>query len=342
MPVRISQVAARANRLIGPYRAMRRSRSSKLLARFPRSLNSHRIHLNTHLVIVTGSALGTTRVMIADSTVVATISAPPTKASTASTFPTASVPPLAGLVLAATGRRQDPGRLPGPLPRHPDPVPANAGQAHQPVQQPPPPLRTVRVGLAAGRDAGLGQHRPNPGSELGGPEIPQSPPRGPRRHPRPRVHPGIIPPTRLGRRPGLPTMFPSQAPSLGNLEASPSLVYGARLLSGFGVHPPSCVRIALPPLCAASSTDRAPDYGSGGWGFESLAARTNLQVRPHVAGLGCPYGWGPVNDLPDSRPGRVALPPRCVHLDHRLGETGTPTCDGSRPAVRGQGLMSSG
>src|SRR4029453_788157 len=113
-------------------------------------------------------------------------------------------------------------------------------------------------------------------------EIPQSPPRGPRRHPRPRVHPGIIPPTRLGRRPGLPTMFPSQAPSLGNLEASPSLVYGARLLSGFGVLPPSCVRIALPPLCAATSTDRAPDYGSGGWGFESLAARS----MPQAVGLG--------------------------------------------------------
>ena len=74
-------------------------------------------------------------------------------------------------------------------------------------------------------------------------------------------------------------MFPAQAASLGNQEASPSLVYGARLLSGFGVHPPSCVRIALPPLCAASSTDRAPDYGSGGWGFESLAARQTPQVR---------------------------------------------------------------
>src|SRR4029453_11511787 len=148
-----------------------------------------------------------------DSTVVATISAPPTKASTARTFPTASVPPLAGLVLAATGRRQDPGRPPGPRPRNPDPVPAAPDQAHQPVQQPPPPLRTVRVGLAAGRDAGLGQHRSNPGSKLGGPEIPQSPPRRPRRHPRPRVHPGIIPPTRLGRRPGLPTMSPPRHPA---------------------------------------------------------------------------------------------------------------------------------
>jgi hypothetical protein len=52
--------------------------------------------LNTHLVIITGSALGTTRVMIADSTVVATSSAPTTKASTASTVvTTASLPPLA-------------------------------------------------------------------------------------------------------------------------------------------------------------------------------------------------------------------------------------------------------
>src|SRR5215218_8393130 len=306
MPVRISQVAARANRLIGPYRAMRRSRSSKLLARFPRSLNSHRIHLNTHLVIVTGSALGTTRVMIADSTVVATISAPPTKASTASTFPTASVPPLAGLVLAATGRRQDPGRLPGPLPRLPDPVPANAGQAHQPVQQPPPPLRTVRVGVAAGRDAGLGQHRPNLGSELGGPEIPQSPPRRPRRQaPRRLVHPGIIPPARLGGRPGLPTMFPSQAASLGNQEASPSLVYGARLLSGFGVHPPSCVRIALPPLCAASSTDRAPDYGSGGWGFESLAARQTCRPEPISVLDLLALLWEPGQRSPDPHPRRA-------------------------------------
>ena len=88
-------------------------------------------------------------------------------------------------------------------------------------------------------------------------------------------------------------MFPAQAASLGNQEASPSLVYGARLLSGFGVHPPSCVRIALPPLCAASSTDRAPDYGSGGWGFESLAARTKAQVN----GLGCLFCLPPDHPL---------------------------------------------
>jgi hypothetical protein len=75
---------------------MSRSRASKLLARPPRSLNSARMPMNTHLVIITGSALGTTRVMIADSTVVATISAPTTKASTASTVvSTVSLPPLA-------------------------------------------------------------------------------------------------------------------------------------------------------------------------------------------------------------------------------------------------------
>jgi hypothetical protein len=51
---------------------------------------------NTHLVIATGSALGTTRVMIADSTVVATSSAPAAKTSTESTvFPTVRPPPFA-------------------------------------------------------------------------------------------------------------------------------------------------------------------------------------------------------------------------------------------------------
>src|SRR5829696_8709049 len=221
--------------------------------------------------------------MIADSTVLTTISAPTPKASTASTVVrTAAFLPSPALDAVTPGRRQGAGRIPGPLPRHPHSVPADSRHAHQPVQQPPPPLRPPRVGLAAGGDAGLGQHRPNAGSQLRGPEIPQPPPRHPRRHAlRPLVHRRIIPSTtRLGRRPGLPTMFPAQAASLGNREASPSLVYGARLLSGFGVHPPSCVRIALPPLCAASSTDRAPDYGSGGWGFESLAARRMRRSAP--------------------------------------------------------------
>ena len=70
-------------------------------------------------------------------------------------------------------------------------------------------------------------------------------------------------------------------------------------------------------------------------GGSNPSRRANLQVRPHIAGLGCPSGWGAVNDLPDSRPGRVALPCRCVHLDRRLGEIGTPTCDGLRPACPG-------
>src|ERR671911_2791762 len=208
-----------------------------------------------------------------------------------STSPNPASEKASTVVLEAppAGRRQDAGRLPGPFPRHPDPVPAGPRHVHQPVQQPPQPLRPPRVGLTAGGDAGLGQHRPNAGSQLRGPEIPQPPPRRPRRQAlRPLVHPRIIPSARLGRRPGLPTMFPAQAPSLGNREASPSLVYGARLLSGFGVHPPSCVRIALPPLCAASSTDRAPDYGSGGWGFESLAARTiSPGQRPGAVCFAC-------------------------------------------------------
>jgi hypothetical protein len=102
MPVSTSQVAARVNRLIGPYRARSRSRASKLLARPPRSRNSVRMALNTHLVIVTGSALGTTRVMIADSTVATTISAPTPNASTASTVvSTASLPPLSADEVAA-------------------------------------------------------------------------------------------------------------------------------------------------------------------------------------------------------------------------------------------------
>ena len=35
--------------------------------------------------------------------------------------------------------------------------------------------------------------------------------------------------------------------------------------------------------CARGSTDRAPDYGSGGWGFESLRARF-LSIGPGSAG----------------------------------------------------------
>ncbi len=111
MPVSTSQVAARTNRLIGPYRARSRSRASKLRACFPRSRNSARTATNTHLVIATGSARGTTRVMIADRTVVTTISAPTTNASTAITVvPTASLPPLGPSRRAA-------GPPPAPWPR---------------------------------------------------------------------------------------------------------------------------------------------------------------------------------------------------------------------------------
>src|SRR4029450_8776047 len=190
---------------------MSRSRASKLLARPPRSLNSARIPMKTQRVIITGSALGTTRVMIADSTVVATISAPTTKASTASrVVSTASLPPLAPVYspwrrAAARALAASPGRPRGaPTGTQPRGPPA-PGRPPHPTQQPAPPLRTVRVGVAAGGDAGLGQHRPNLGSQLGGPEIPQPPPRRPRwQAPRPLVHPRIIPATRWGGRPGGP------------------------------------------------------------------------------------------------------------------------------------------
>ena len=42
--------------------------------------------------------------------------------------------------------------------------------------------------------------------------------------------------------------------------------------------------------CARSSTDRASDYGSEGWGFESLRARTSEAGSDHGTGLlSCPY-----------------------------------------------------
>ena len=62
----------------------------------PRSRNSTRMPESTHRVIRTRIARGTTRVMIADSTVATTISVPATKASHAGTVvPTASLPPPA-------------------------------------------------------------------------------------------------------------------------------------------------------------------------------------------------------------------------------------------------------
>jgi hypothetical protein len=70
----------------------------------------------------------------------------------------------------------------------------------------------------------------------------------------------------------------------GPREASPSLVYGAALLMRLGVTPPpgfesrslrgrSDPMLADNRICARSSTDRASDYGSEGWEFESLRAR---------------------------------------------------------------------
>ena len=37
--------------------------------------------------------------------------------------------------------------------------------------------------------------------------------------------------------------------------------------------------------CARSSTDRAFDYGSKGWGFESLRARPSIRISPQVGSL---------------------------------------------------------
>src|SRR6185312_2628521 len=70
----------------------------------------------------------------------------------------------------------------------------------------------------------------------------------------------------------------------GPREASPSLVYGAALLMRLGVTPPpgfesrslrgrSDSMLADNRTSARSSMDRASDYGSEGWEFESLRAR---------------------------------------------------------------------
>ena len=45
---------------------------------------------------------------------------------------------------------------------------------------------------------------------------------------------------------------------------------------------PECRRLSS--ACARSSTDRASDYGSEGWGFESLRARTSYRPLAHPAG----------------------------------------------------------
>ena len=155
MPVRISQVAARLNRLIGPYRARSRSRASKLLARPPRSRNSVRMPVNTHLVILTGSALGTTRVMIADSRVATTIPAPTPKASTASTVvPTASSLPSPP---TRRGGGPPPGSWPPPWPglsaprpgSRPSPPGAPAGPAAAPTAPAAPGRASPLEGMPA-------------------------------------------------------------------------------------------------------------------------------------------------------------------------------------------------
>ena len=194
MPVRSSQVAARTNRLIGPYRAMSRSRASKVLARPPRSRNSTRMPENTHLVIRTGIARGTTRVMIADSTVVTTISAPATKAIHASTVvPTASLPPLPAPLVAATAPPAPwppPGPSAAPTPGSRPPRPgAPPGPAAAPTT-PAAPGRARRWRGCQPRPAPPAPWKP---AQVSG--IPQPPPRRPRRYaPRPLVHPRIIPP----------------------------------------------------------------------------------------------------------------------------------------------------
>ena len=42
----------------------------------------------------------------------------------------------------------------------------------------------------------------------------------------------------------------------------------------------SLIHLGYSFLRALSSTDRAPDFGSGGWGFESLRARHSILVEP--------------------------------------------------------------
>src|SRR5919197_4580891 len=261
---------ARLSRLIGPYRAIALSRSSKVLARPARRLNTTLMVWNTPRVIRTAIARGTTRVSTAESTVDKTITHPTPKTSTRTTLiiTLPRSPPSCPSVPSPPGRGQHPAGVPQPVARHPDPMTAGAGQVDQPVQQPPPPLRTGRVRLPAGRDAGVGQHRPDPGSQFRGAEVAESPPGRPRWHAGRVLHScpcrlvalhhaeagravqiGIHTPVRGRLGGGSPVAYNvgSRAASLGNSEASPSLVYGARLLSGFGADTPSRVRIALPP-----------------------------------------------------------------------------------------------
>src|SRR5215213_1786738 len=249
VPVRTSQVADRTNKLIVPYRARSRSRASKLLARDPRSRNSARTPVNTHLVIITGSALGTTKVMMADSTVATTISVPTPKASTASTVSSTAA------FLPSPPRCRHGGPPPGPEPPPwPAPSAPTPGSRRPRPYAPASPAAAPAAPVAAGRahrwmgcrprPAPPERWKPAPGSG-NSPAAASAPQRAGPKAP----HPSPDHPTRpLGSASRVAYNVPAQASSLGNREASPSLVYGARLLSGFGVHPPSCVRIALPPL----------------------------------------------------------------------------------------------
>src|SRR5438128_933877 len=68
------------------------------------------------------------------------------------------------------------------------------------------------------------------------------------------------------------------------------------------------------PPSARSSTDRASDYGSEGWGFESLRARCTLTSRfPMNPALTCGFG----SAAPSFR--RVHA---CSYVSNSLGESG--------------------
>jgi hypothetical protein len=251
VPVSSSQVAARLNRLIGLYRAMSRSRAWKLWARDPRSANSARMLRNTHLVMTTGMARGTTRVMIADSTVVTTSSAPATKAhrqevrghaASSSRRPgryrprrRASARTLAASLARSRGThtRLPPAPVSRTNPSNSRPHRSGRRGSGSSLEGMPASASTARtLEASSGVRKFPSRRRGAPGGSPSGPaSIPGS---------------SHLAAWAAARR--LPTMFPAHAASLGNQEASPSLVYGARLLSGFGVNPPSCVRIALPPL----------------------------------------------------------------------------------------------
>src|ERR1700722_5722899 len=56
-------------------------------------------------------------------------------------------------------------------------------------------------------------------------------------------------------------------------------------------HIPAYPQVGQLKTCARSSTDRAFDYGSKGWGFESLRARS-FETATHKALTGIPTGQG--------------------------------------------------